>query len=362
MPTLFDTLQLGAVRAPNRIFMSPLTRAKATREGVPTPIMTEYYAQRATAGIIISESVGISQQGLGWMNAPGIWLDSQIEGWKPITAAVHEKGGRIFCQIWHMGRMAHSLNSGQQPVSCSATTPPGHIHTYEGKRDYEEARALRADELPGIIADYAQAARNALRAGFDGVQIHAANGYLLDQFLRDSTNHRTDQYGGSPENRIRLLREVTEAVIAAIGAERVGVRFSPNGKVQGTIDSHPESVFIPAAKILQELGVAWLELREARPHSDYALAEVTDQPRLSPEIRKVFTNPLILNQDYSQKEAEEAVETGRADAISFGRLFISNPDLVRRFRGNLPLQKADMATWYGVRHGTKGYTDYPFAT
>lgn len=361
MATLFDPVELGAIKAANRIIMAPMTRAKATRGGVPTPMMVEYYGQHATAGLIISESVGISQQGLGWMNAPGIWTHEQSEAWKPVTGAVHERGGKIVCQIWHMGRMAHSLNMGEQPVSASATTAPGHIHTYEGKRNYEQARALRADELPGIAEDYAQAACNALKAGFDGVQIHAANGYLLDQFLRDSTNHRTDQYGGSPENRLRFLREVTEAVIAAVGAELVCVRFSPNGEVQGTIDSHPETVFIPAAKMLQDLGVAWLELRESRPHSDYALAETTDQPRLSPEIRKVFTNPLVLNQDYTQQEAEEAVESGKADAISFGRPFISNPDLVRRFKEHLPLQKADMATWYGIRHGTKGYLDYPFA-
>ncbi|MDF7673490.1 alkene reductase [Acetobacteraceae bacterium ESL0709] len=361
MPTLFDPIQLGSIQAANRVFMAPLTRAKATKAGVPTPIMVEYYTQRATAGLIVSEATGISRQGLGWINGPGIWNDEQVEGWKPIVRAVHEKGGKIVCQLWHMGRMVHSSTTGEQPVAPSVSTAPGHIHTYEGKRPYEEARALRLDELPGIIEDYANAARNAMKAGFDGVQIHAANGYLLHEFLSDGTNHRTDQYGGSPENRIRLLREVTEAVIKAVGAEHVGVRLSPNGSVQGTMDSNPEAVYLPAVTMLQELGIAWLALRESRPVSEFTFAETTEQPKLSPQIRKIFKNPLVLNQDYSPEEAEEAVETGRADAISFGRPYIANPDLLRRLKEKLPLQKDVMTTWYGAELGAKGYTDYPFA-
>lgn len=360
MPTLFEPTSFGAIKLANRVVMAPVTRARAGKDSVPTPIMAEYYAQRASVGLIISEAVGISRQGLGWAYTTGIWNDAQVEGWKKVTQAVHEKGGKIVCQLWHMGRMVHSSITGEQPVAPSPSTGPGHIHTYEGKVPYEEARALRLDEIPGIIESYVVAARNAMRAGFDGVQIHSANGYLLDEFLRDGTNYRTDAYGGSVENRLRLLREVTEAVIAAIGAEHVGVRLSPNGDAQGTIDSNPEAVFIPAAKMLNELGVAWLELREANPDSHQAFAGATEQPKLSPEIRKVFHGSLVLNQEYTRDTAMEAVSSGKADAISFGRAYIANPDLVRRFQEDLPLQEYDVTTWYGP-HGEKGYTDYPFA-
>ncbi|MDF7673507.1 alkene reductase [Acetobacteraceae bacterium ESL0709] len=360
MTTLFDPLTLGAFTTSNRIYMSPLTRARAGRDAVPTPLMVEYYRQRATAGLIISEGTGISRQGLGWINAPGIWNEAQIEGWKPITKAVHDKGGKIVCQLWHMGRLVHSSTTGEQPVAPSISTAPDYIHTYEGKKPYEEARALRIDELPGIIADYAKAAQNAIKAGFDGIQIHSANGYLLDEFLRDGCNHRTDQYGGSPENRMRLLREVTEAIIKVIGADRVGVRLSPNGRVQGNDDSNPEAIFVPTAKMLQDIGIAWLELRESGAHSSFAGDEPTTQPKLSPKIRKVFTNPLVLNQDYTVAGAKEAVMEGRADAISFGRWYIANPDLVRRLKDNLPIQKDDSKLWYGAEHGAKGYIDYPF--
>ncbi|MUG05197.1 alkene reductase [Bombella sp. ESL0378] len=360
MATLFEPISFGAIKAANRVVMAPLTRARAGKDAVPTPIMAEYYAQRATAGLIISEAVGISRQGLGWAYATGIWNDAQVKGWKAVTDAVHEKGGKIVCQLWHMGRMVHSSTTGEQPVAPSPSTAPGHIHTYEGKAPYEEARALRLDEIPGIIEDYIKAARNAMKAGFDGVQIHSANGYLLDEFLRDGTNHRTDAYGGSVENRLRLLREVTEAVIKEVGAEHVGVRLSPNGEVQGTIDSKPETVFIPAAKMLNDLGVAWLELRESNPSSTFTFGGATEQPKLSPEIRKVFTRPLVLNQEYTRDEALKAVAEGKADAISFGRAYIANPDLVRRLKEDLPFQQDDMATWYGPI-GAKGYTDYPFA-
>lgn len=356
MPSLFDSIDLGAVHAANRIIMSPLTRARATEGAVPTPLMVEYYAQRAGAGLIISEATGISREGLGWPWAPGIWSAEQVAAWKPITKAVHERGGKIVCQLWHMGRMVHSSVTGLQPVSASPTTAPGQSHTYEGKKPYEEARELRVDEIPRILADYENAARNAIGAGFDGVQIHAANGYLIDEFLRDGTNHRKDEYGGAPENRIRLLREVTERVVATIGADRTSVRLSPNGDTQGTDDSAPEKVFVPAAKVLQDLGVAWLELREPGPEGTFGK---TDEPKLSPEIRKVFSRPLVLNQDYTLEDAQKAVSSGLADAVSFGRKFIANPDLPRRFAEDIPLAKDDMATWYS--QGPKGYTDYPFA-
>ncbi|MFT8719024.1 alkene reductase [Acetobacter sp.] len=356
MPSLFDPIEVGAIHAANRVFMAPLTRGRGTRAHVPTPLMVEYYAQRADAGLIISEATGISREGLGWPYAPGLWSQEQVEAWKPITAAVHAKGGKIIAQIWHMGRMVHSSVTGLQPVSCSPTKAPEDLHTYEGKQPPELARELIKDDIARILNDYENAARNAIAAGFDGVQIHAANGYLIDEFLRDGTNHRTDEYGGSPENRIRFLREVTERVIATIGADRTAVRLSPNGDTQGCIDSHPEQVFVPAAKMLNDLDIAFLELREPGPHGTFGK---TDQPKLHGPIREVFKKPLVLNQDYTREEAMETVASGVADAIAFGRPFIANPDLVQRLEKNLPLLKDDIKTWYS--QGAEGYTDYPTA-
>ncbi|ARW11524.1 alkene reductase [Acetobacter ascendens] len=356
MPSLFEPIELGSIYAKNRILMAPLTRGRATRQHVPTPIMAEYYAQRASAGLIISEATGISREGLGWPYAPGLWSQEQVEAWKPVTAAVHAKGGKIVAQLWHMGRMVHSSVTGQQPVSCSATKAPEPLHTYDGKQPPEIARVLTKDDIARILNDYEKAARNALEAGFDGVQIHAANGYLIDEFLRDGTNHRSDEYGGSPENRIRFLREVTERIITTIGADRMSVRLSPNGDTQGCIDSHPEQVFVPAAKLLNDLGIAFLELREPGLNGTFGK---TDQPKLHGPIREVFTKPLVLNQDYTREEAIEAVATGVADAIAFGRPFLANPDLVYRLEDNLPLNKDDIRTWY--TQGAEGYTDYPFA-
>lgn len=356
MPSLFDSLKLGAFTADNRVIMAPLTRARSQVDAVPTALMAEYYGQRASAGVIISEATGISREGLGWPNAPGIWSDEQVAAWKRVTEAVHEKGGKIVCQLWHMGRMVHSSVTGVQPVSASATVAPGEAHTYEGKKPYEEARPLEEQDIARILNDYERAAHNALAAGFDGVQIHAANGYLIDQFLRDSANHRDDAYGGSPENRIRFLREVVERVIAAVGADRVSVRLSPNGDTQGCVDSNPEAVFVPAVAMLERLGIAWLELREVGVNGTFGR---TDQPKLSPVLRPVFTRPLVLNQDYTREEAIAAVESGIADAVSFGRKFISNPDLVRRLREDLSVSDSDVATWY--RPGAEGYTDYPNA-
>ena len=356
MTSLFDPIQLGAISAPNRILMAPLTRGRASQGHVPTPIMAEYYAQRATAGLIISEATGISRQGLGWPFAPGLWTDEQAESWKPITAAVHGAGGRIIAQLWHMGRIVHSsFNGGAQPVSASATTAPGRAHTYQGRQDYQEARPLTLDEIPGLLDDYARATRNALAAGFDGVQVHAANGYLIDQFLRDGTNHRTDAYGGAPENRIRLLREVTERVASIAGADRTAVRLSPNGDSQGVDDSDPASVFVPAARALAEIGIAFLELREPGPEGTFGR---TDVPRQSPVIREAFDRPLVLNSDYfSREQAQEAIDSGVADAVSFGRAFIANPDLPERLRDGAPLNEAEMATFYS--QGAEGYIDYP---
>ncbi len=355
MPSLFDPIKLGAIDCPNRILMAPLTRGRATRDHVPTALMETYYAQRAGAGLIITEATGISRQGLGWPYAPGLWTEAQVEGWKPVVAAVHAAGGRIFAQLWHMGRVVHSsFLGGEAPVSASATRAPAKAHTYDGRQPYDEARALRRDELPGVIADYVRAARNARAAGFDGVQIHGANGYLIDQFLRDGTNLRDDEYGGPVENRIRLLSEVTRAVADEVGPERTAVRLSPNGEVQGANDSDPFSLFPAAAAALGEIGIAFLELREPGFEGTFGKAEVAP---VHPYIRRAFDGPLVLNSDYGLATGQAALDRGEADAIAFGRPFISNPDLVARLRGGAALQGDVMTTWYS--QGPEGYVDYP---
>ncbi len=355
MPSLFDPIQLGAIHAPNRILMAPLTRGRADRDAVPTPIMVEYYRQRASAGLIISEATGMSRTGLGWPFAPGLWSPAQVAAWQPVTAAVHDAGGRIIAQLWHMGRQVHSSVTGAQPISSSATRTDGQAHTYEGKKEFEVARPLELDEVPALLEDYARATQNALDAGFDGVQVHAANGYLIDEFLRDGANLRTDAYGGSPENRTRLLREVATRVAGIAGADRTSVRLSPNGDSQGVDDSNPESVFIPAAALLQEIGISFLELREPGPDGTFGR---TDVPKLSPLIRKAFTNPLVLNSDYvTAAEAQAVIDSGVADAISFGRTFLANPDLPRRLADGAPLNESNPRTWYS--QGPEGYTDYP---
>ncbi len=354
MTSLFDPIRLGAIDASNRILMAPLTRARATRDHVPTPLMIDYYRQRASAGLIISEATGISRQGLGWPYAPGLWSDEQVEAWKPVTDAVHDAGGRIVAQLWHMGRLVHSSVTGEQPVSASPLTAPGHAHIYEGNRDYEQPRALSVSEIPALLDTYATAARNAIAAGFDGVQIHAANGYLIDEFLRNGVNQRDDDYGGSVENRVRLLRQVTGTVVDAIGADRTSVRLSPNGDTQGTDDSDPASLFPVAAQALDALGIAFLELRELTPTGTYGASEV---PRQSPLIRQHFKGPLILNSDYTAETAQQALDSGVADGIAFGRPFIANPDLVNRLRTGAPLAEWDTKTFY--TQGAEGYTDYP---
>ena len=273
-----------------------------------------------------------------------------------MTKAVHDAGGRIILQMWHMGRLVHpDFLGGAQPVSSSATTAPGLAHTPQGKKDYTEARALDISEFPRIVADYVHAAKNAMAAGFDGVQIHAANGYLIDQFLRDNTNFRSDNYGGAIENRIRLLREVTQAVVDTVGSERTSVRLSPNGETQGADDSNPVALFTAAAAALQDIGIAFLELRDLKPHGSFGK---TDVPRISPEIRKVFKGPLVLNQEYTKEMADADLASGLAGAISFGRAYISNPDLVERLRVGAELTPDNFKTWYTP--DGEGYTDYSF--
>lgn len=355
MPTLFDPIQLGAIACPNRILMAPLTRCRSTKAHVPVPLMGEYYAQRASAGLIISEATGISPEGLGTPYAPGIWNDEQVEAWKPITEQVHKAGGRIICQLWHMGRLVHSdFIGGKPPISASATRFDYHAHTYEGTKPYDTARALPVDEIPRVIGDYVRATENARRAGFDGVQIHAANGYLIDQFIRSSSNLRHDDYGGAIENRIRLLGEITQALVGVWSHEHVSVRLSPNGETQGVNDATPEATFTAAAALLDSIGIAFLELRDPPATGTFGASDV---PPVSPHIRKVFKGPLVLNSDYVLDNASTAMEQGRADAISFGRTFLANPDLPARLAIDAPLTPDNPKRWYG--QGAEGYTDYP---
>jgi N-ethylmaleimide reductase len=336
--------------------MAPLTRGRGTRDHVPTELMATYYAQRASAGLILTEATGITVEGSGWPYAGGLWSAEQVQHWKMVNDAVHQAGGRIFAQLWHMGRTVHPSLHGAQPVSASATTAPGKAHTYEGKQPYAEARALGIEEIPRLLGDYVTAARNAIDAGFDGVQLHAANGYLIDQFLRDGSNHRTDSYGGPIENRTRLLREVTEALIETVGANRVGVRLSPNGDSQGVDDSNQDALFPAAAAVLDALGIAFLELREPGPDGTFGKS---DRPPVAPLIRKAFKGVLVLNADYDFARGQAALANGAADAITYGRKFLANPDLPHRFAKDIPLNVDDPKTWYS--QGPEGYITYPAA-
>jgi len=356
--TLFDPLRMGALQLPQRILMAPMTRARGTQDHLPTEIMIEYYRQRADAGLIISEAIGISQQGLGWPYATGIWLDEQVDGWRKVTDAVHAAGGQIIAQLWHMGRVVHpSFLGGGQPISASVTTAPGQAHTYAGKQAYTPARALPIEEIPVLLEDFRHATRNAMKAGFDGVQIHAANGYLIDQFLRNSENFRADAYGGSIPNRVRLLKEVTQAVAKVIGADRTGVRLTPSSYEQGVRDSDPEPLFVHAAQVLSDIGIGHLEVRE--PPADGTFGK-SERPPLARVIRKAFDGVLILNSDYDFARAQAHIQSGLADAIAFGRPYIANPDLPSRFAKQLPVADSEMSTWFS--QGELGYTDYPAST
>ncbi len=355
---LLQPIELGTISAPNRVIMAPLTRGRSDPGSVPNAMMTEYYRQRAGAGLIISEATGISVEGLGWPAAPGAWNAAQTEAWKPVTEAVHEAGGRIVLQMWHMGRLVHpDFLGGELPVSASAVRAPGHGHTPTGRQELVTPRALRLDEMPRIVDDYGRAAQHAKDAGFDGVQLHGANGYLIDQFLRDNTNLRDDAYGGSPENRVRLMREVLERLIAVWGdSGRVSIRLSPNGESQGVDDSNPAAVFGAAARVLEELKIGFLELREPGPEGTFGATEV---PAQSPLIRSIYSGPLILNSDHTAASAGALLAEGRCDAVSFGRPYISNPDLAERiavgaeWAPNIGAPKS----WYAP--GPEGYVDYP---
>ena len=354
MANLFEPLRLGALELPNRILMAPLTRARAGREAIPNALMARYYAQRAGAGLIISEATGISREGLGWPNAPGLWNQAQIDGWKGVTEMVHHAGGRIVAQLWHMGRLVHPDLGGGQPVSSSATVAPDFAHTYDGKKPYTEARAATGNDIERILDDYARAARHAVEAGFDGVQIHGANGYLIDQFLRSAANFREDEYGLTIENRIRFARQVLEAVGSEIGIDRVGIRFSPNILVQGVDDSDPVPLYAELAKTLEELQVPWIELRE--PDKPTASGSVPTAP-VSPAMREHYSGRIVINSDYDWTDARAKIANGHADAVSIGRLFIANPDLVKRIATDAPLNDGDPSTFYAG--GPQGYIDYP---
>jgi 2,4-dienoyl-CoA reductase-like NADH-dependent reductase (Old Yellow Enzyme family) len=354
---LFQPVSLGAIECPNRVLMAPLTRGRSDPGSVPNAMMAEYYRQRAGAGLIISEATGISVEGLGWPAAPGIWSEAQTEGWKLTTEAVHKAGGRIVLQLWHMGRLVHpDFLGGNPPVSASATTAPEHAHTPTGRKPYEQARAATKDDIARIVDDYGRAAANAKAAGFDGVQLHGANGYLIDQFIRSSSNLRDDDYGGPAENRVRLMREVLERLIDVWGAGRVSIRLSPNGETQGCDDSDPAATFGAAAKVLQDLGIGFLELRQPGPDGTFGR---TDVPKQGAHLRTIYTGPLVLNSDYTAQQAADEVANGACEAISFGRPYISNPDLAWRIRNgaewapNVNVPK----TWY--LPGPEGYIDYP---
>ena len=347
MPTLFDPIAIGALRCPNRIVMAPLTRARAGAARVPNPLMAEYYAQRAEAGLILSEATSVTPMGLGYADTPGIWSDEQVEGWKLVTSAVHAAGGRIMLQLWHVGRISDPIFlDGALPVAPSAIAAQGHVSLVRPMRPYVTPRALETAEISGIVAAYRKGAENAERAGFDGVEIHGANGYLLDQFLQDSTNHRTDHYGGSIENRARLMLEVTDAAIAVWGADRVGLHLAPRGDSHSMGDSDPAATFGYVAREMGKRGIAFIFTREH-----------LGEGRLSPQLKAAFGGPFIANEGFTRETAEAELAAGHADAVAWGKAYIANPDLARRLRLGAPLNEPKPETFFGA--GPGGYIDYP---
>jgi N-ethylmaleimide reductase len=362
MTSIFDSLLIGDLTLPNRIIMAPLTRMRSKQPGnIPHELNALYYAQRASAGLIISEATQVSQQGQGYPGTPGIHTAEQVEGWKLVSSAVHNKGGRIFLQLWHVGRISHSSHqpAGALPVAPSAIKPSGGTFSADWKQvAFETPRALELSEIPGLVADYKQAALNAKLAGFDGVEVHGANGYLLDQFLQDGSNHRDDLYGGSIQNRTRLLLEVVDAVSAVWGSSRVGVRLSPYGSFNDMSDSDPNTLFNYVLKELSSRKVAFAHLVEPRSSSAGSSDNnLSGQPDTADLFKKSFSGVLISAGGYTAQMAVEAVESGRADAVAFGRYYISNPDLVERIKAGAEFNEYDRNTFYGGAE--KGYTDYP---
>jgi 2,4-dienoyl-CoA reductase-like NADH-dependent reductase (Old Yellow Enzyme family) len=347
MTSLFDPLQAGAFALKNRVVLAPLTRCRSSAGRVPNDLMREYYVQRASAGLILSEATSVSAMGVGYPDTPGIWSEEQVAGWKRITEAVHAAGGTMLLQLWHVGRISDpEYLGGALPLAPSAIAARGHVSLMRPKRDYVVPRALELSEIPGIVAEYRRGAENAKRAGFDGVEVHGANGYLLDQFLQDGTNKRTDAYGGPIENRARLMLEAVDACIEVWGADRVGLHLAPRGDSHTMSDSNPLATFGYVAEQMGKRKLAFLCTREHQ-----------GPDAISPELKKLFGGVLIANEAFTKETAEAAIESGQADAVAFGKPFIANPDLPERFRLNAPLNAQDPSTCYA--QGPKGYTDYP---
>jgi len=344
---LLEPIQIGDLHLANRVFLAPLTRCRASAGRVPNALMRDYYVQRASAGLILSEATAVSPMGVGYPDTPGIWSPEQVQGWKIITDAVHAAGGKMFLQLWHVGRISDpSYLGGTLPVAPSAIAAKGHVSLLRPKRPFVTPRALDTSEIPGIVEAYRQGAQNAQAAGFDGVEIHGANGYLLDQFLQDSTNHRTDAYGGPVENRARLMLEVADAAISVWGASRVAMHLAPRGDAHDMGDSNPAATFGYVARELGKCQLAFLCARESLGPN-----------RFSPQLRQAFGGTYVANESHTRESAEQLLRSGEADAVAFGKLFIANPDLPRRFALNAPLNTPVPETFYAS--GPQGYTDYP---
>jgi len=351
MSNLNNPLKVGDLNLPNRIVLAPLTRCRSDEGRVPNALMAQYYAQRASAGLIISEATSVSAQGVGYPDTPGIWSDAQVAGWKLVTQAVHAAGGRIVLQLWHVGRISHpQFLDGVLPVAPSAIAPQGYVSLLRPKQEFVVPRALDISEIPGIVESYRKGAENAKLAGFDGVELHGANGYLLDQFLQDSSNHRDDAYGGSIENRARLMLEVTDAVISVWGAGRVGMHLAPRCDSHSMGDSNPLATFGYVAEQLGKRGIAFIFTREA-----------LGEDSISPELKKRFGGVLIANEGFNRETAQQVIAAGKADAVSFGKEFIANPDLPQRMHVGAPLNPYHPETFYGYGQPDRrvGYTDYP---
>jgi len=351
---LFSPIKIGNLTLKNRIFMAPLTRCRSVDNNIPNDLMATYYAQRASAGLIISEATQISPQGIGYPCTPGIYNKEQIQGWKNITDVVHKNGGNIFLQLWHVGRISHSsyLN-GELPVAPSAIKPAGEVYTFNGMKEYQTPRELTVTEIKELVKKYVTAAKNAMEAGFDGVEIHSANGYLLDQFLRDGTNIREDEYGGNIENRCRFLFDVIKETVAEIGSEKVGLRLSPSGTFNDMTDSNPKKHFEYICQKLNRFNLAYLHVVDALEGDVKHGADVVELSVL----RDVYDGVLITNGAYDKDRGNKSIESNNADAVSYGALYIANPDLPKRFETNTPLNEIDVSTFY--TQDEKGYTDYP---
>jgi N-ethylmaleimide reductase len=354
-PDLFSQYQMGDFTLPNRIVMAPMTRSRAGYADTPVSLMATYYVQRVSAGMIITEGSQVSSQGVGFMHTPGIYSAAQVAGWKKVTVPVHKAGGRIFIQLWHVGRVSHpDFLAGALPVAPSALPVEGFVHTPAGKKQIPLPRALNSDEVPNIVRQFRQAAENAKDAGFDGVEIHGANGYLLDQFLRSGSNNRTDKYGGDLENRARLPLEVTKTVIEVWGGDHVGYRISPHNSNHSMSDTNPQETFSYFTKELSKMGLGYLHIIEP---IGGRMGFVPPEARLGPSLRRIFERTLILNGGYDLHSGNEAIARKEADMIAFGIPFLANPDLPERFRQNAPLNESEVDTFYVG--GAKGYTDYP---